>query len=1521
MGVWTLLTRFRLSKALDHDLLRRLLLRLHFRRPLKPDHLFALRRLYDRATPWFRLEALEEVATPEALADWWLLEADFESQLGQDALQVLTKVAQRSTEQHRAVLRHLRENIHEADPNLWRPSIDKLYKIDSPMALAVAREELHAGWPDPLFHCLRRVVLPIYASSLQDLTRLAPEHRSAIIKYLRSEFDQREPEFATCALIVMDTFDAEILPRLLAKRRTDTNARDPLDILATGFPKLLPRERADIVNLLRRGVLHADELVWRPCLTALLNIKPATALSICRERLQTGDSGLIEHLLDRAPPPMYDVAIRALADAADSILLPKRPALLRRIARQALGRASPHAGLALAALTTLQPHVAGEVFALRRADGVLPHLLSLADQGAKQREKVLIALRPALQLPDTSDVTERLSDLQKPLADLLFPRVERLAEPQEAILHLHEALIEPETYVAGVRISVWIYRQQGQISDIAVAGHATPEVCRAVTGRLIDALLACGRSIDERAFLATGVFLLRVSPAERASDTLEALEAALRQLAEQTGLIQIHEVGQPTYGAIVDQLRSQIEQSVKTGRSLVLYAAETSGSPSAVLLPFYLFGAGGLRPLSFDLPLALLGGPEFDTLFNQQGGIIDERVTTELQRRREVYQIWLEQDQARIRQYSIELFTQLLPTYDSARRDKLAAAYSQLLASPGHLRSAQRKLYEAARQALPQLGLPPVGEQSEEQIAHIVPRLVRSLSLADRLAYGQDIATDLQTWIEARAPGVALPIADWPAALRSLTPPNAPIQRRRNYPEAIVETSFEPADEPTPLLELIEIGLPAFIALDRHWIAAIDRQIGQADQTQKRQILLNEINFSTMIDPFLRGWPPVFLDDRKRRGAYERWSATRRSQVWDAIRQQLLERGARADPLAADNVVFTAYRMPNDTIRITPYFVTSNHEYAVLIHPQVGMTWYLYPWQYRDCQPERQQGGTRTACQQALDDAEQALAAGDTTSAVDLFRHALCTHPIQALDEILDRASKAMWADTRTLFEEFLPLAEAVEDFTSEYALPSREILTAFLERYPAFMAEPYLLQALLDDREAKRLQQMGSELRGMVRRQKQRILQFDALQVLVQRELGENPSTYSLGIFINALCEQEIISRSVVQQPLGPVEDMIRKRTQAYQETLCTIWHRLWETHDRGLRQAIQLGIAQADLFRVGGYRASPAFERHFTPILAYQRARTYLSIEQLLKQSYETLDQLLGEGQPKFDMWQKPEDRQPLVTSELASLRMRLLTALSENFCEPQVAMSLQRLWRQLQGYGVTASISRESIRDALASSVQLLAARAYELLDQASSTAPEFSVPRQQLAQHMYYLSFYKLAVQLLIGDRRAPLLSSLQAERYSILDTRRGEVSALRFDRSTQTIFMQTDTDEEYAVLRIEGLAEDDMEYLCDELSRPYVVELMNPSEGRLTPAYALLLTPLNVPPRVTRWCDTLSELLPWLVLALAYFGPSAPGEAERESASSKYDDAPVVECVKVSLTCARDRVAERLIGSAPELYGV
>jgi hypothetical protein len=828
------------------------------------------------------------------------------------------------------------------------------------------------------------------------------------------------------------------------------------------------------------------------------------------------------------------------------------------------------AAIAMAGLARCAPDKLPKLFAAQRGNGIVPQLGALATSGATWGRDVQTVFRRGLGLPPTWQVKD------SELVSQLFPPASPAGDLSAADFHLEEVLGRPAVSVSSARITAWGSPRPDGALDLILAGHGDPAVCRLVTGSLTRMISRRGDGAGQSWMLVLGACWLEGRPPPAGEpDDAAALLAELKPLADETGLVRLSpREGLQHHQAALGELRDKIAGAATKGPQWIISwkgGADETGQP--LVLPFYTFGsAGGVQPLTLTLPRAFFGA-QLDDLLKKQRTVVGRYVTDDALQRLSVYRQWLQRDTEGVAAHAAALADCVLggERHSDAERDTLAAAYTRLLTDEQTTRSLAEQTYtwlqqapraELLRQRAPWLDMPPVASLEPRELARRI-----GAAFAQLPADWQD-ARCLEEigWLHARMEGQRPP-APTHDLLEPLLRRDLTVRGARDYPLARLEdgTGLAPSSRLQSLL-----ALPLSIQEDRHWIADARKTLEGNETTTKR---LDQINGGILIDAFLRGHPPDLLEDAGDRAIYDEWCKQPRKAVWAVIHAELTARGLRVDPLLEPNIVFVVRDDGADKLVIEPRYIADSRTLITLVHPHVGMTWYLTPWDYRRSVLQRPRSHVVNKCawaQAELRDAMGALAANKPDVAATHLRCALRIQPAWTLRRLLRRAWPVGYRDVNLCLRQ--GLAEAVERFAIDREPPPAETLNDFIAHFPNFLPDPYLLRAFCDHKQAPELFSATDELRHLA-----------------------------------------------ANNPPGPA---FGARWQRFlDKTAQLIWLEVYGCDHRDVNDARDIDW---DLVKAGktasGYLRSGGYQRHIEPLIDLRRADAYQELAMWLRERLST-------------------------------------------------------------------------------------------------------------------------------------------------------------------------------------------------------------------------------------------------------------------------------------------------------------
>lgn len=1325
--------------------------------------------------------------------------------------------------------------------------------------------------------------------------------------------------------------------------------QDTLDILAEVAQTAQTELRSGLLHLFYNGVQREPDIVWQPCLDKLVKLDQATALKAGQQRLTAmGDPSPMCLLLTKVDLPQYETGMLALVKAAPTLALPARGALVSFINHEAQNQTpSPSvyeelvefvvtearrrppecAAVALALLSSLRSEAVLPLYHARRENRITTCLLESAERDAQLRPYVIETFRIVLQIDTPADVTN--------LQDWLYPFNMRPVEDEETPPHLEELVNEPRDRVTAAHVTTWIYREDGKISHLLLAGHANPPICRKISAKLFSTFLEYDGSGVEEPLTVPGAFFMaapqKVLPGKGNLPPLDDLLQQLQMLQEPTGALQLQEVRQVSYTEVRDGLRSEMEKALKSDRPVWLYRSRPELPSHAVALPFYVIEAQKLSPLSFELDAKLFQDSQFTGLLEAQRLELRHEMIADARRRKRIYEEWHVLDTNTIRQLAHKLFERVLPGASYHEQDKLSETYVQNVLK------------------LPSTDLLP--------FFFDLPPQVRSWLLLKQ-------SQQLRQFLERQKPGFIQSDKQWDDLLKLVQDGEYPVHGLRNYDEATIVGSGNISGYAS-LQELVELNLPNLIHSDNECIEKMDELLRKYDDPQ-REARIEAINFGTFLDAFLRGWPSVFLPDKEAQERYKALCAEQRKVVWEVIHNLLIDRGIRMDPLQMDNVVFAVRQLDKLRIQVVPYYLTSDNAFMVLLAPHFGITYYVNAWQQRSLVMSANKGkkNNGASCELSCTAAEQALAAQDTEAALAHFKQSLRIHPSVAAHHLFTRFWSVASQNTSSQLENRLSLVESRHDFDQNRPQDIQK-LGRFLEHYPNFLPDPYLLlgfdahEPLTDvPRCRQELDVLRSEHEQLVAVRKklkeeynnraaryvnaqnvhsQLLRELVDDQVLIPEfsflfDLNESMPRFSAEQATRYLVEQwmsirglqrrESLQKTVEEGPaalrhlreqieaktadLNSIDEKIVWAEEALHEASQKAWQSLQSVPNDFVKHAMRLNASHVSrILREGMFFPSPGYVKHIAPLNGLLQGNDYLHIVQRLREGIHT-----KEGNLIDQLRDSTPHAQQTVLKKLRSV---IDACLVTQHLEDSNTSALRDLRDLLERFDQQVdSIARElMIRHRINDITSDYIGRAYQFYNEAASSMPEITEVRRKLSNCQYLVDDYRHALHTLIGAPNIPILNGFANAQFHILISDPLKVDTIIVDAGSKTIQVIDPSGQSYSVLGFEGLSEVECRHLAAEFVKPDYLTRLKASE--LPPAYAILLIPIAVPPQTKLWQDVLLALEPWLIKVLAYMGiaPVDTDGNQLKQALAYFDHTPIVERVVVDPIDIRHRFLDSI----------
>lgn len=1478
-------------------------------------------------------DVLRQHVSAGSLPGWAYLAQHPEIPIARRALRFLGEAIPRADPALRAgLLRLFYDRVQESPETAWQVSLDELLGRDQATALRACQEQLVRGEVTPLLRLLHSARPDVFISGIDGLKgttgKLPPAELDKLATYLAEEVLKRPPkQGATLVAALLD-----IRPGVLTQLMSGSNSA-----LLAAWRTALAEKRPGIADFWRHSLLDAMTPSWSVACGQALQIarvpdgktlveeqtgaaamrlvlaqtvidsrglqKQELAKLLAASDPDTGWSPLADTL---TPPQLTDTAVllrsdrpevRRLVHAALKAVAERNPACRAQLETLLVGIFCEEHGdvgrEGLRALIEVHPQLAGVEAALRRlvSENRTGEFLAwltdpeevlraAAGRGLTRafthstdrtfQQTILAGLQRTYDLPIAMARQVAVGELI--LVDCLYPFTVRPLEEEAGDFHLEEMVNEPEDSITGSRITTWVYRQAGQITHLILAGHANAPVCREVSAKLFTAFLEHGGNLGNEGLFVPGAFFMPAPHgSQHSGETLPPLDDLVNQLAlvqDTTGLLQVRETNGEPYHAVRDLAVDEIARAHQA-KAPAWIGHDELGPGRAIMLPFFDLAGDALAPVTLDISLDLFQSKEFTELLQIHRNELRNEMIADAHRRRRIYQEWLSNDEMGLLQSSRKMFERLLPSASNVF--ELAMEYAQMQ---------RQQPAEFAQYWSPGLPLP-----SRQQLTNLG-------------------AGRLRAFLNTQTPGAISSDAQWNALLSLIQKLDQPVRGTRNFVDASVSMDGELSY--ISLQESTDFNLPGLIQADLHWIGLMDQLLKKFDEADPaREARMDLLNLGTLLDAFLRGWPPVFLSSESARVQYRAWCADRREPVWREIWRCLMAKKLRMDPLQADNVVFAIQKSGGTTLRITPYFLTTDRSYAVFVDPRYGITHYLRPWQYRQrILATRPKKNKRRAAQDECVAGENALGRGDTTEAVDRFKRALRIHPVAATEGILDAFWAQTTADTATELRDLLRFGRALDSFRKAPNTAGAEIEWV-LERYPHFLPDPYLALGYLKHPLSATVGKVKQALDELLAKQKELIHTLEHEHVLIPQgdsSLLSGERNYQVRLYQNDVINAQRFDRLKRAQ-----EDIA-----AYQRQLAVaeaqVWRQLEAEPNDPVMEAMSLDAEHTTRVLHGGtFIWSQGYGHHVLSLNDLPKAVEYLEIVRGLQKALGSEDE---------DMLAALKNRAESAQAQvLKKLRQGVEQCMHVQSLDEEDIAELKELRELLEQSTLADSILRENILRSRFDTISSdYVRRAYQIIRNAASAKPEIATARQQLSDCQHRICNYRHAMLTVRGGPTAAVLSAFPRSRFLISDPAYIPLQGVNLV-DTDSIGAEA-SGVSRPVLQYTHLNEEERRHLAAEFIRPEYVGRLQASG--LTPAYAILLTPIAVPPHTARWQAVLDDLSEWLIKVFAYLGvpPADRSYSYRDELLASSDEAAVVETVVVDPNAMRtaflsSRAVERI----------
>ncbi len=1156
------------------------------------------------------------------------------------------------------------------------------------------------------------------------------------------------------------------------------------------------------------------------------------------------------------------------------------------------------------------------------------------------------------------------------LLEKKFPFVMRSGEPDKAEFYLEELVNEPDENITAAHVTTWVYQNDNKTTLLALAGHANAPICKQISASLFNALLECPDDVMNDALLVPGAFLLPTIKQHSQEVSVFSVDKLVNEqlapLQDATGLVQIKKISDADYYQIVGGFKDKIK-SVKDSLTPALISHyDMSSQSKLVFLPFFRLSDKDFAPLSFELDLDIFDSNEFQSLLEAHRMELRHELIRDAERRKRVYEEWRDQDIESLNRLIQEVFELLLPKAGARERTNLTKEYSDIL-------------IKEPPESLPEFWI-------------ILPPQVRSSLISGR-------TQRLRKFIQSKKVKQISSDSQWESLVKPLQNRDRQVRGMRNYEEATV------GDSESVLYisrqETMEWNLPNLVRADDHYISEMEKLLQKFNENDPaREAKIDWINLGTLLDAFLRNWSPVFLPDKSTQSTYKAWCKKRRKLVWQEIHSKLKQQGIRMDPLQVDNVIYAVRSINSKRVCITPYYLTTNNDYMILVDPNYGIPYYVNSWQNREqfVRTSRQIGNKRAKCEALCEEGSVEVEKGNIADAILSFKRALQIHPALSGEIILDRFWKSTSRDTLSELNEFTELVEALSMFDDDRQKAMQK-LTRFVQAYPNFLPDPYLLMGYDAveksssvpkvraefDKAVKEYNDFIAEIKEVEEEHNESAKRVVALQEEYNQKIQElvaahilvptgansyglnpklNPSSQPIEDMLKNLDEKQlrqlIASGMLVsmgnnkysirpgimdpRQSLTPAQSKSLNNLHELQEELESeskslrklrdeidkkakriepLHHRISNLREK-LTEARRLVWAslQAHLndhlihalalnpehfsriCKEEMFFPSIAFALHVAPLHDLLKGDEYLNIHSKIQREIST-----GTGN-LIDNLKNQDPAQQKLTLEILALAIQECQQVK--YLSEQEINSLKDYQKLLEQFTSVDTLAREMmIRHRLEDILNNFVHQAYKLFNGVAPRAPEITEARKRLSVGQFLFCYYKRSVNTLIGGDGIPIKNGLTESQFTILDSKPLSIARVGIDLQTKTIYVETPQGFIRSVLGFDKMGLEESQHLSLEFERQGYIERLKASW--LTPAYAILLTPIGIPARTRRWKEAMAGLDVWLNRIFAYAGiPPCKSEiVPTEQAQKYFDKSSVVERINVDREKIRYRFLEEV----------
>lgn len=585
----------------------------------------------------------------------------------------------------------------------------------------------------------------------------------------------------------------------------------------------------------------------------------------------------------------------------------------------------------------------------------------------------------------------------------------RKADSADEDFHLLEELSKPLASLNAAQIALWVYRTDGAIREIVLAGHAEQQTCSSATSAVIEAAKRLDDSVAWMLTCGAAYFRVRGKTSGPSAsppvwgDPLGGMEGSQRILAEmvqnltelsqETGLVQILErdwddleAFRRRYHRRSGQTQPQIALPDGDGPSLADYVPIVPArSPEGEPLVFHLEG------WDFDCPA-------FQAVADRHLRRVRRELLKDALRRRARYRSWLKEW---VERWAREM--------KHLRRPEVEQI---LLAVPDPLDQSGPRSQPTDVKTFFEKRLAEFLHSSQtwhEEVAYVY----------SQVPFAEVEAEDLDRKIRP----AFVSVIDFERGIstkRSATADDeyTPRERITRNDPGLISTCLS-------YIRRMDAIIKPYENL-RLWQRVADRQASPADRRSRDEheaARVSEVSRQIVMETMIRGWPSFYLDDEEDQAVFGAWADEYRPHVWSIMAGQAQAAGVAVELLLEDNVVYDVRFDEDLGCTVQPLMLADNVSHAQVHAGGAGASAVVPLWPrrgHRAMPPEvLSAGSTNRQRAAALVEQARALASpssGEASRAAACLRLAMGCHPGQAGKLILAEWSRRLGRDTAAEF-------------------------------------------------------------------------------------------------------------------------------------------------------------------------------------------------------------------------------------------------------------------------------------------------------------------------------------------------------------------------------------------------------------------------------------------------------------------------------------------------------------------------